>query len=112
MLVPAAEKWDVSSLREDAEKVDACLVEIVEKEGPWNPVAKSALIESGPGVSADVLNMVGIGADRADAAAFITAAVCILVGRSTVASKLEKLMAEKLEREKKEKKEPDAHAHN
>jgi len=100
-LVPAVEKWDVESLKKEAGKVDACLVAMVAQEAPWNPVSKITLVETGPNVTADLLNACGIGAERGDLVAFCMAAWCIYSGRATVASKLEELAAKKAEAEKK-----------
>jgi hypothetical protein len=91
----------VGKLKALAESVDPCLVEMVEKEAPWNPISKATLIESGPQVTADLLNACGIGADRADIVGFVIAAICIYNGRAVVAEKLEKMFKEKAEREAK-----------
>jgi len=99
-LLPHAEKWDVDSLKEKAAAVDQCLVEMVDKEAKWNPVSKAALIETGPYVTKDFLEAFGIGADRDYVAGFVVASFCILSGRSVVAGRLERMLAEKLEREK------------
>jgi hypothetical protein len=88
----------VDKLKSLAESVDPCLVEMVAKEAPWNPVSKATLIESGPQVTADLLNAAGIGAERADLVAFVMASWCIYSGRAVIADKLEKMAREKAER--------------
>ena len=99
-LVPSVEKWDVESLKKDAAKVDPSLVDMVAREAPWNPVSKTTLIETGPNVTADLLNSMGIGAERGDLVAFAMASWCIYSGRAAVAGKLEEMLAAKEDAEK------------
>lgn len=73
---------------------------MVDQEAKWNTVSKATLIETGPYVTKDILDACGIGADRDYLVGFVIAAGCIYSGRSVVADRLEKMMAEKLEREK------------
>jgi hypothetical protein len=94
-LVPECEKWDVSSLKAKAEPLGRAAVELVEREGSWNPVAKKAVIESAPACIANLLNSVGVSAEHAPTVTLLTAAGCILAGRSTLASKIEQLVKER-----------------
>lgn len=102
-IVPMAEAEDIEDLCEKAEAVDPCLVDITRAEAPWNKLSKATLIETGPNVTADILNAAGIGAERADLVAFVFASVAIWRGRAKVARKLEKMLKDKLEREKMQK---------
>lgn len=99
------EAEDVADLREKAGAVDPCLVEMVERDAPWNALSKATLIETGPNVSADLLNACGIGADKADLVAFGFAALAIYRGHAKIAGKLDRMLKEKLEREEKSRRE-------
>lgn len=93
-IVPEVEKLDVSSLKREAEPLGAAIVEKVAKDAPWNPVAKTTLIETGPAVTASVLNSMGLSAEHAPTVAFIGALGAIVTSRSMLAAQLKKMVAE------------------
>lgn len=99
-LVPTAERWDIGKLKLKAQAVDESLVALVETEGKWNDLSKVTLVETGPNVTADFLESIGIGAEKSDLVAFTMACMAIYSGRAVVAEKLETMLAEKKERER------------
>lgn len=94
-LVPTAERYDISKLKLKAQAVDESLVPVVETEGKWNELSKVTLVETGPNVTADFLEGIGIGAEKSDLVAFTMACMAIYSGRAVVAEKLEKMLADK-----------------
>ena len=94
-LVPALEKADVESLRARAAKLDAALAQMVATDAPWNPAAKVTLIETGPEVTARMLNRVGISGEHAPEVAFLVAAGSIIAGRMLLSGKLDEMLAQK-----------------
>ncbi len=93
-IVPEVEKLDVASLKREAAPLGATIAEKVEKDAPWNPVAKTTLIETGPAVTASLLNSMGLSAEHAPTVAFIGALGAIVTSRSMLAAQLKKMVAE------------------
>jgi len=93
-IVPEVEKLDVSSLTREAAPLGPSIVEKVAKDAPWNPVAKTTLIETGPAVTASILNSMGLSAEHAPTVAFIGALGAIVTSRSMLAAQLKKMVAE------------------
>jgi Arc/MetJ family transcription regulator len=82
-------------MRSKAEQLGGEFVALVDREAPWNPVAKRTLIETGPQVAAEMLNACGVSSERAPVVAFLTAAGAIMFGRSAVVSKLDQLVEDR-----------------
>lgn len=90
-VVPALEKWDVSSLVKRAARIDEAVAREVAKDAPWNPAAKASLIASGPLCAAEVLDEIGIGQERAHWVVLLIAAGSIYAGHVALAAKLAEL---------------------
>lgn len=99
-LVPVAEQIDIKSLKSAAAKVSPEAVALIGARAPWNPLAKTTLIESGSAAIAKWMNALGISAEHSPEVGLSIALVSIVGGRMMLLSELKQLAAEKSQREK------------
>lgn len=93
-IVPEVEKLDVATLKREADPLGPAIVEKIEKDAPWNPVAKTTLIQTGPAVTASVLNSMGLSSEHAPTVAFVGALGAILTGRAMLSATIKKMVTE------------------
>lgn len=102
VIIPAAEKLDVTSIVKKAKELgDAEVLAEVEKDAPWNPVAKATLGKTSPEVAARLLNRFGLSAENAVEAIWLGAVGTILGSRVLLTSKLDEMIKAKQQREAK-----------
>ena len=90
-VVPEIERLDIAALKARATPLGVEVVNMVEKDATWNPVAKGTIVTTGPAVVAKALNSVGVSAEHAPAIALVGAVAAILTGRQMLAAKLDEL---------------------
>jgi hypothetical protein len=94
-IVPAAEKADVASLVARAAPLGAEICNEIRRDASWNPVSKTTLVATGPAAVAKIMNSTGISAEHSDLALFLAAVSSIVFSRTTLASKIEEMVAQK-----------------
>lgn len=92
--VPAVEKATVAKLASIASPLGPVIVKKVEADAQWNTVAKTTLIETGPAVTAQALNALGIGAENSELVAFLGACTAIATSNALLLRELKAMVAE------------------
>lgn len=91
-LVPEIEKLDVAALKARAVPLGVDVVNMVERDAAWPPMAKGTILTTGPAVVAAALNSVGVSAEHAPAIALVAALAAILTGRQMLVAKLDAMV--------------------
>ena len=91
-LVPAFEQMDIASLKAKASPAGQDLIRMVEQEGRWNPVAKTTLEQTGPAVTSQLLDSLGVSPAHAPMLAMLGAIGSIVTGRVILASKIDEMI--------------------
>lgn len=94
-LVPALEEASVQRLAAKAAAIDKSLAAEVTRDAAWNSAAKVGVIEAGPQCAAEMLNEMGIGADKAHWAALLIAGGSIAASHMMLSARLERMLAER-----------------
>ena len=93
--VPVVEKLAKQSLATEAAKISPAAEKLVAEQGGWNPVARTALQESGAALGAKLMNQAGISAEYAPEVQFGLALASILGGHMMLLAELKALAVEK-----------------
>ena len=93
--VPVLEELDVRSLKTLAADVGPHALALVAERAAWNPVAKAALLESGPATIAEWMNESGVDARNAPMLTLLTACAAIGYASYTLRTELKELAAKK-----------------
>lgn len=93
--IPVAESLDLSGLKKCARAVSPEALALVESQGHWNPVAKTALNASLPECLAKWLNALGVSAENKEEITVAGALVCIFWGSYSLRQELRKMASER-----------------
>lgn len=111
-LIPVVELVDIGRITDKAAQAGLSkdLLKAIEKDSQWPSVAKKTLDNALPELAAKWLNKTGISAEHAQEVAVASALLMIWTSRRSVTSRLDKLIEQRKEQERKEEKTRDAAA--
>jgi len=86
-----SEKADLSKLKSAAAEISPAALALVEREGPYNEVAKAGLVSGGAHSVAKLLNHYGMSAEDAPMAAGVVGLLAIVAGRTILSGTLKEM---------------------
>lgn len=88
------EKWDGSSLVEEAEKVSEVVAKFVAARVAWNAEAKAMAVDGGAECAVKYLNLTGVSAEYAPELKFGLGVLAIVSARQSLVTELRKMASE------------------